>query len=212
MLQQNNTMDKRSISLVGGLYVLFLVNEFWLNRITSGTPWVLADLSLRFVVILILWVRFRTDIVAMLNLRPRWSWLAYIVVVCVLIIAYDAYVVRMLTEVYPQLTWSIGAFPGYDSTAIRVLDLSLGLVLVGVGEEILNRGFARQIYEQYFSGRVGLILVSAVLFTVMHWGQGVIEMSTALVAGVLLMVTYLRTGSLVPGIISHYLINLYFYL
>jgi len=49
--------------------------------------------------------------------------------------------------------------------------------------------------------------VSALVFALIHWSHGVTSMVVAGFAGVALMMLYLRTGSVLPGIVAHYAVN-----
>ena len=62
--------------------------------------------------------------------------------------------------------------------------------------------------RRYTANIVLMVLVPSLIFALIHWGSGVGLMVSAFFAGIALMALFLRTGSVLPGIAVHYLINL----
>ncbi|MBI2854728.1 MAG: CPBP family intramembrane metalloprotease [Chloroflexi bacterium] len=94
------------------------------------------------------------------------------------------------------------AFPVFE---VKYLfrDISYMLIFVGVGEELLFRGFIQRDLGEAFGWKWGLFGASA-LFSVMHltW-RSVPELFFVFVAGLILGTLYLRTKGLVVPIIAH---------
>lgn len=89
--------------------------------------------------------------------------------------------------------------------------LELGLTLAATGmvfvEESIYRGYALPFLEQRW-GTLAAVLVTALAFGPLHWGNGVAGMLNAVVYGVLLAGIFLWRRNLVAGTTAHALYNL----
>jgi uncharacterized protein len=102
-------------------------------------------------------------------------------------------------------------FPPRTTGALHFIDLTFGLMLVAVHEEIFFRRVARVVFRPLGDG-IGMIALSSVIFGLFHWWTGLPNMLVATAAGVFLMLLYRRTGALWPAIIAHYLIDFLIFL
>jgi membrane protease YdiL (CAAX protease family) len=99
-----------------------------------------------------------------------------------------------LREAIVQL---LRADTGYEWT-IRLLGLAVG---AAVAEELLFRGFIQTSLERSVLGRTGAILLTSFLFAVMHFiPQGLPSFA---LAGVVLGITAIATGSILIPIVIH---------
>ncbi len=82
-------------------------------------------------------------------------------------------------------------------------DMAYMFLFVGIGEELLFRGFIQGDLEKAFGWRWAL-LGTALMFAVMHltW-RSVPELGFVFFAGVILGALYLKTKSLLPSILMH---------
>ena len=98
-------------------------------------------------------------------------------------------------------------FPEISSPALYWLDMTAGLALTAIAEELVFRRLFFSVLGSYFSSTAVLVIASAVLFGLIHWSGGVANVVAAMVAGVALMLLMLRCGSVWPAIAAHYLAN-----
>jgi membrane protease YdiL (CAAX protease family) len=79
--------------------------------------------------------------------------------------------------------------------------------LTAVSEEFVFRGVFAQLMTPHIKSQALMITASAIVFVLIHWSHGVTSVVVSGLAGVALMMLYLRAGSVVPGIIPHYAVN-----
>lgn len=101
----------------------------------------------------------------------------------------------------------LGKMPEIISPVWRWVDLTLGLAMVGVVEELVFRGYLRLFLFRYTRRNWLVILVSAMAFGFIHWGGGVQKVVSASAIGAVFMALYLRTRSLPAIMAAHYLVN-----
>ena len=108
-----------------------------------------------------------------------------------------------LSAIMPDVR--LGHFP-WLSGGPRWADLTFGLALVAIHEEIFFRRVARFAMRPLGDGG-WMVLSSSVLFGLFHWWTGLPNMLLAAIAGAFLMLLYLRAGALWPAIVAHYIID-----
>ncbi len=86
-------------------------------------------------------------------------------------------------------------------------DLSAGLFLVALSEELVFRKLARQWLEALSFGPVASVLISAVVFGLVHWGGGAGQIAYAAMVGVAYMTAYLVFNRLWLLVLAHWLQN-----
>lgn len=137
--------------------------------------------------------------------RAQWTW-GIVAALCFAICVHATLVVLFRLIAFP-----VNAFrQGYDFAAgtnltLRWLAITISAVSAGVCEETGFRGYMQQPIEKRHGAFVA-ILVSATFFTLAHLNQGwVIPQILPVIfgAGVLLGLTAWASGSLLPGILGH---------
>lgn len=98
-------------------------------------------------------------------------------------------------------------FSYLDNIVLRSFDLTAGLFLVAMSEEIIFRKFALIVLRFHFSRNIHAILVSAIIFSFAHWGGGVWQVALTFLYGLLAMHAYLKIGRLWPLVLAHWLCN-----
>ncbi len=97
--------------------------------------------------------------------------------------------------------------PASTSPILFCLDMTLGLLLVAVSEEVIFRGavlgWAR---NRGWSGP-GILVASAIVFGLGHWSHGPGPVAAAFVTGILFALAVARTGWVLPTIFAHYAVN-----
>jgi len=103
----------------------------------------------------------------------------------------------------------LGAYPRPDGWLL-LFDLTAGLALVALHEEIVFRRVMREVLAPLGDGR-SMALASAVLFGAFHWWTGVPNMVAAGIFGYVAMRIYCRSGALWPLVVIHYLADFWYF-
>jgi len=101
----------------------------------------------------------------------------------------------------------LGHMPIIDSSVWLAIDLTLGLLLVGIVEEMVFRGYMLTMLKRYTRNPVTIILISALVFGLIHWSGGSSKVIVAAVAGAFFMFIYLRTRSLPAVMLAHFTVD-----
>lgn len=185
--------------LVIGTLLLASVLWFLIFGMQLANFWVLMSLSTGLLALLVVavdgWPFKRAD----LNWRNLvWGVLSAAVLYFVFWVGNE--VARLLFAFTPVRVGSI--YSNKAMAAPWVIAILLAVV-IGPGEEIYWRAFV----QRYFVARWGVlagILLAAVVYALVHiWAFNLILLVAALVSGIFWGWLYQRTGSIVPGIVSH---------
>lgn len=170
---------------------------------TSTTSWLLCDYAMRLSTLALLAAnpavrkaifgpeRLRVSLAIAINwglLLIPITWLAWIIG--------DAYAAFL-----PE--FRLGFYPA-PAGWLRSFDLTFGIALVAIHEELVFRRAMRMALAELGDGRA-MTLVSALLFGAYHWWTGVPNMIYATIFGIVAMVIYRRVGALWPVMVIHYL-------
>ena len=98
-------------------------------------------------------------------------------------------------------------FGAIESAPLRLFDLTVGLMLVALSEELVFRKFALKWLKDAGVGSTACVLISASVFALMHWGSGLNRIAATFVFGALAMAFYMRHTRLWPLVIAHYVTN-----
>lgn len=90
---------------------------------------------------------------------------------------------------------------------LKLFDVTIGLALTAVSEEIIYRRLFATVIER----AAILYPVSAVVFASLHANQGIASTANAFVAGLIFMALYRWSGRLFVPVLAHYLANLIFF-
>lgn len=110
-----------------------------------------------------------------------------------------------LSLVIPILGDQIWAFSELESDPIFYFDLTIGLALVAVSEELVFRYQFVQVLPHRMAAQY---LLSTFAFALIHVPQGVTGLIVAGLIGWLLMALYRTTRTLAAPIVAHFLIDL----
>ena len=108
---------------------------------------------------------------------------------------------RFLEEILPHT--ELASMPKIKNSFMNIFDLTFGVALVALSEEAVFRGYFFSALHHRLSPRA-LVGLSAVLFGMIHWSQGLHAVVSTALWGILPMVCMVRTGSIIPGLIAHY--------
>lgn len=104
---------------------------------------------------------------------------------------------------YPPL----GAMPAIASPVWNWIDLSFGLLLVGIAEELVFRGFMHAFIGRYTDNALVIVVISSVAFGLIHWSLGLHVVVITSLIGAVFMLAYLRTHSLPAIMLAHFAID-----
>ena len=131
-------------------------------------------------------------------LRPLLSWTVFGLAAAVALYAFSRYFnvkeSRLLDQLLPHTRTERIAFVFVSLTA-------------GICEEVVFRGFLIAALTPAFGNIVPAVVASCVLFGVLHSYQGIIGGVRAGILGFALAIPYAVTGSLLPSMIAHTLID-----
>jgi uncharacterized protein len=207
--------------LMGGLVAApFIFNDFLYLHVQDVIEWLSVDYGSRFIVLALIfsYQPFRTAVLAdcRFNKYPSHPWgpnlgrFAGATVIVVLLAMVLEYSVRQpLLSLMPGT--ALFKYPDIDLGAVYWLDVTFGLALVAISEEFAFRVVAARVIRQYTDSQVWLIVVSSVVFGLIHWSNGVPNIIDSALVGVVLMLFYLRSGSVIGPIAAHYLIDLWYF-
>ena len=102
---------------------------------------------------------------------------------------------------------SLGDMPVIMSLAWNWIDLTLGLLLVGIVEELVFRGYMHTFLSRFTESSSAIVAISSVAFGLIHWSLGLHAVMITSIIGAVFMIAYLRTRALPPVMLAHFAIN-----
>ncbi|MBW1766931.1 MAG: CPBP family intramembrane metalloprotease [Deltaproteobacteria bacterium] len=102
---------------------------------------------------------------------------------------------------------SIGGMPEIESPLWNWIDLTVGLLMVGIFEELVFRGYLHTFLTRYTQCPLVIIGISALAFGFIHWSGGFHMVMLTSVIGAVFMILYLRTHSLPAIMLAHFVVN-----
>lgn len=102
---------------------------------------------------------------------------------------------------------ALGGMPAITSPVWNWVDLTLGLLVVGIFEELVFRGFMHTFISRYTENSIGIVAISSVAFGLIHWSLGLHAVLITSIIGAVFMIAYLRTRSLPAIMLAHFAIN-----
>ncbi|EMS78439.1 CPBP family intramembrane glutamic endopeptidase [Desulfotignum phosphitoxidans] len=130
------------------------------------------------------------------------AWSLGLTLVCTLI-DQNAYTLTADLPGYPPL----GGMPAITSPFWDWIDLTLGLALVALCEELVFRGYLHAVFRQMALPPGMIIIMSSTAFGLAHWCLGLPTVLITGFIGAVLMIAYMRTGSLYAMILAHFFVN-----
>lgn len=196
---------KRSPGMVFGiLLVPFLLNDLAFMALDGSYAIYVADYGFRLVVLAIAlgWIAAQAP-----ARQPRQSnWTLSLAIAAALLLPLLEYPADLIDREVDRITGLHGLFryPPIPHPALNWLDLTLGLLLVAISEELVFRKLARRWLEDRGVSALGLILISAFILGVMHWGGGAGQVAAAFLLGLIYMWFHQRLERIWPLILAHW--------
>jgi membrane protease YdiL (CAAX protease family) len=103
---------------------------------------------------------------------------------------------------------AVADIPAYRDDIVKYFDLTFGLMLNSVSEEVFYRAVLIAVVFRYVPSVGASILIAGLLFGAAHWSQGIVWTAVISMSGVMYGYLYCLTRSIVPLIIAHYIHNL----
>ena len=101
----------------------------------------------------------------------------------------------------------LGEMPEIRNDAWNRLDLGVGLLLVGVLEELVFRAYVYTVIRRYTANPAAIVAISAAAFGLIHWSLGLNTVLITAAIGAVFMVIYLRTRSAPALMLAHFAVN-----
>ena len=140
-----------------------------------------------------------------LRLQPALPFVTVFLIVAVIGTLIDQNAYKLIAELpgYGLL----GTMPIIKSTTWNWADLTVGLLMVGIFEELVFRGFMCTYLSKYTRSRFAVVLISSIAFGLIHWSSGLHVVLITSVIGAVFMIAYLKTRSLPAIMLAHFAIN-----
>ncbi len=90
--------------------------------------------------------------------------------------------------------------------AVRTVDLTFGLLLVALSEELVFRRLLISVFQSHRALHV--IALSAFIFALIHLTSGISDVINAFVIGILLGIAFWKTRRISICVVAHYLVDL----
>ncbi|MDF1593184.1 MAG: CPBP family intramembrane metalloprotease [Desulfobacterales bacterium] len=196
--------------------LIILCLPFYLNDLSNifikdWRWWLFIDYaSVKLFPFLVILYLIRKNILRLNNIIGPWrpsvvSFLPVVVVAALTVLFIEQNGPLHLKKLFPNNP--LGSIPEISKPLWKWIDLSTGLLMVGIFEEVVFRGHLLMFLRQYTCRPTVFILFSAVTFGLIHWSGGLHQIILASAAGAVFMLLYLRTYSLPAVIMSHFIVN-----
>lgn len=97
--------------------------------------------------------------------------------------------------------------PDIDEDMLLLGDMTIGLTLVAVTEELVFRGLLLPIFDRWFSSQDLGAISAGLLFALIHWSQGIPVMFATFFVALVFTWRFRVCESLYPLMSAHYFIN-----
>ena len=205
-----NNKDRTKVAWFALFVVPFILNDLANIFITDFKTWLAIDYLFvkAFPLSLIVYLlRTRRIVLADFGLKmitPS-QLVLWTIVMAVLGTAIDQVGWRFFENVLPPT--KLGKIPRIHALWLNRVDLSFGLAFAGIFEEVIFRGLAFTVFRAVAKSTAILFFITALLFGLIHWSLGLHAIVNTAIIGAVFMVVMWRTGSVLPTIIAHFIIN-----
>jgi membrane protease YdiL (CAAX protease family) len=211
-MRENGTNRKKWLYI---LAVVLLASPFYLNDfanlyVKNWRWWLFVDYAgvKLFPLLVALWLIYSNKMRASefgLKTQSTLSSLMIFLIVALVGTVIDQNGYQLIAKLpgYPQL----GGMPAITSPVWNWIDLTFGLLMVGICEELVFRGFMHTFISRYTENSCAIVLISSVAFGLIHWSLGLHVVLVTSTIGAILMIAYLRTRSLPAIMLAHFAIN-----
>jgi len=188
----------------------FYLNDFFSIYIENWRWWLFLDIAgVKLVPFLVaLWLILSKKMRAAefgLTSQPVPAFLATFVCVALIGTVLDQNGYQLIAKLpgYSEL----GGMPTIISPIWNWIDLTIGLLLVGIFEELVFRGYVHTLLTRYTRNPAAIVIISSVAFGLIHWSLGLRAVLITSMIGAVFMIAYLKTRSLPSIMLAHFVIN-----
>jgi membrane protease YdiL (CAAX protease family) len=107
--------------------------------------------------------------------------------------------------------WRLTRFPAPTNIALQLFDVTVGVVLAAISEEIVFRFYFMNLFLLRGASMRMTIVLSTLIFAAIHWSYGASTTIFAAFAGLLLSIGFIGTGNLAVSIIAHAVFDAVFF-
>jgi hypothetical protein len=203
-------VDARPIWLFIAILIPFLLNDFSNIYITNYRVWLAIDfVSVKLFPLLLVFYFLHKEILKKSDFGlikiPIKQFIGYSVALTILGIFIDQFGWRFFDMILPGS--ELGGIPGVENPILFRVNLYLGLLLVAVVEELVFRGLSFTIMKRYTDNIATILILSSVIFGLIHWSFGLHGIVSTALIGMLFMYAVWKTGSIYPSIAAHFFVN-----
>lgn len=202
--------NKRYILVLILLFIPFYLNDFSNIYVTDWRFWILIDYSTvkLFPFLVVLWLIRSKKMQPSefgLTAQPVISFVTvfFIGTLAATFIDQNGYFILNKFPGYRLL----GGMPEIGNPLWNWIDLTVGLLIVGIFEELVFRGYMHMFLTRYTQCPLIIIGISGVAFGFIHWSGGFHNVIATSAIGAVFMVLYLRTRSLPAIMLAHFAVN-----
>ncbi len=202
--------QKTGILWLSILVLIYLVNDFLFIPVNRYLVWLAIDYLARLLSVAVIVILIRNKAattgdfgLVKINAKPLIVWSIVLTATGIFI---DQVGWRFFESILPKT--GIIHFPKAKGTALKAFDLTFGVGLVAITEELIFRGYFYTVVKKYVKNTAAIVVVSVIVFGMIHWAMGIHAIVTTAIWGILPIVAMIRTGSIIPAIIAHYLTDL----
>lgn len=208
-LPMGNHEQDRRFFVLAVLSAIFLLNDFLFIGTKGYMMWLVIDYGSRLLAVGVALFLVMRKVASPaefgltgISLPTGFLWMLLLTATGILI---DQAGWRFFEKVLPPT--QLAAMPAIGNPMVKTFDLTFGVALVALSEEIVFRGYCYTAFKDRMKPLM-LVPVSALLFGMIHWSTGLHAIVATAIWGILPMVSVIRTGSAVPAMVAHYLTDL----
>ena len=197
-----------------GLLLVVLLALFylgWAKFLAQGTDLYLIDYAQRILIIALGWRVLTGSGRGTLPPITNPVWIVALVGAAAIITGDTLTDGLTLREAFDTLLFQDVSFPPLDNEIWEAVDLTFGLGLVALSEELVFRRLWHNWWQTRGDGLPALYIGSALVFGLLHLPQGLADTAIACVWGLLLMYLYRRGASLAFVVFVHYAVDLWYF-
>jgi uncharacterized protein len=192
------------------LTAIYLFNDFVFIYTETITLYLLFDYLFRIISIIIILYLLKIKIINLSYLKLNFVsfktfvfWSLYLIFIGLIIFFV---LEEILLKIIPKI--NLFNYPKYDSLISKIIDLTFGLVIVALTEELIFRGYLYSYLKDRKFNAAKIIIISSIVFGLIHWSVGIVPIFTTALWGVFAIVSVIKTNSIFPSLFAHYIIDL----
>lgn len=197
----------------GMIYILsivpFFLNDFSNINSIDYERWVLIDYACRIGVLAFLGVMVLSKKLSWVELGVSFHRKDRIIL-WTLFLSVMAFLYYALSSLWLAPFDAVGMVSkvAYDRQSLLFwVDMTFGLGLVAVSEELIARGLALAALRELTENKAVILLVSSLVFALFHWSTGLKNIIDCFAYGCLFMGVTMRTKSIIPACVVHFGVN-----